>query len=665
MKARHLVVASTLLGACQSTSAPTPSAPTVAGSPVVYGADGRTDWFAIASAPLKAQARATVAAMVPWDAVSSPAEDGTVTIFGEPTLGDSYGLCADQAFREQPTAAMCSGTLIGEDLLLTAGHCVPDLEGCASSAWVFDYLYEADGQLATITKDAVFRCVDVIVQPEVDLDPDLDMAVIQLDRVVGRAPARVAPDATVASGTPLVLAGFPNGIPLKVDEGGTIAAPRTQQGDYFVASVDAFSGNSGSGVLDDGLSVLGVLVSGANDYENAGSCAVVARLNPRDAEEAVMYAHHAATAACERGYPSAFLCPENPAGACGDGFCTGSELADGCTADCGGLFAVPEGWSCDASWYAASDDCDCNCGAWDPDCDNHALDVLNCGPGSACNEDGTCTVPIPEAWVCGAQAYGEGNRCNCDCGAPDPDCENARLDVRGCAPGGTCQADGTCTVSLPDGWQCRSRFYGTGDGCDCNCGARDPDCDDPDQEVFGCVPGSACNADGSCETPIPSGWVCDASTFGAGDACDCNCGLPDPDCATETNVRNCDGNEVCDADGRCAARTTDPEPEPEAVEAGPEAVEEVADEAPEVAEPEPDTVEPDADEDTADEVGEDTSDDVGVEPEDAAEVGEPSKGGKRDDGGCASGGGEASALAAAAGLWLTRRGVAGARARAR
>jgi len=29
-----------------------------------------------------------------------------------------------------------------------------------------------------------------------------------------------------------------------------------------------------------------------------------------------------------------------------------------------------------------------------------------------------------------------------------------------------------------DGWTCNSAYYGTGDGCDCNCGVPDPDCED-------------------------------------------------------------------------------------------------------------------------------------------------------------------------------------------
>ena len=568
--------------------------------PVIYGADGREDWYAIEDERLKSLARDAIAAMVDWDDVTFD-EAGVPTIFGAPTLGESYGLCADQRFRDQPTASGCSGTLIGVDLILTAGHCVPDLGNCASSAWVFDYLYEADGQLATPTADSVYRCVDVVVRPEVDLADDLDMAILQLDRPVGRVPAPMAKETRLLVGDPLVLAGFPSGIPMKVDAGGLVAAPRTAQNDYFLASVDAFGGNSGSGVLNRDYEVVGVLVAGADDYANAGSCTVVAELDPDDAEESVMYAHNAVDTLCERGFPSAELCPDPATPSCGDDFCTDGELADGCTIDCGGLFAVPAAWTCNAGWYDADDDCDCACGAYDPDCDDARLDVLNCASGSACNPDGTCVEAIPAAWRCSAGQYADGDRCNCDCGAPDPDCKNPNLDETGCAPGGTCQVDGTCTVSMPEGWDCRRRFYGTGDGCDCDCGAYDPDCDDPNQDVYNCIAGSACLPDGSCELGVPAGWVCEPQVYGAGDACDCNCGVYDPDCDTVATIRNCGRGYVCSAEGTCATRPPQPEPEPEpqpeAVpepepEVGPEVVEEdeVEPEVEVIAEPEPDVV---------------------------------------------------------------------------
>jgi uncharacterized protein (TIGR03382 family) len=618
-------------------------APGVSSAPVVYGVDDRIEWYEVADAGLKSSLRDAVAVMVDWSYVSTD-EVGHVVLDGDPALGPLEGLCADQRFWSQPTAGMCSGTLIADDLLLTAGHCVPSLADCASSAWVFDYLYEADGQLAELGDDDVYGCVDVIVRPDVDVTGAIDLAIIQLDRpVTGRAPAAVATRGSVARGEPLIMAGFPSGIPLKVDQGATVVAPRSQTADYFVASLDSFHGNSGSMVMNAGHRIVGVLVNGADDYVNAGSCNVVSVLAPDAAEEEAVYAFHGVEALCRRAYPSATLCADAAEPTCGDGFCTQGETRVSCPGDCQGLFAVPEAWSCNPGFYGQGDGCDCDCGARDPDCDAANQEVYNCAPGSACERDGSCAVPIPAGWACDPSRFGDGQRCDCACGAPDPDCSNPRNQTSGCAPGGACQADGTCTIPIPEGWSCRRRYYGSGDGCDCNCGAPDPDCANPAQVVSGCAPGSACLADGTCENPIPSGWICPVTRYGRGNECDCNCGAYDPDCAVRgARVLNCGAGGACAADGTCEEATADPGPE--VVEPGPEVVEEV----PDVVEADPDTAEPaDAEADTAADTNEvsdaDTHEvsesDTHVAEPDTTDTAETEKVLARGAGGCEAGGG--------------------------
>src|SRR5205809_6614203 len=44
--------------------------------------------------------------------------------------------------------------------------------------------------------------------------------------------------------------------------------------------------------------------------------------------------------------------------------------------------------------------------------------------------------------------------------------------------------DGACG-GLPSTWTCPSGYYHTLDGCDCNCGAWDPDCDTAGQHLLG------------------------------------------------------------------------------------------------------------------------------------------------------------------------------------
>lgn len=46
--------------------------------------------------------------------------------------------------------------------------------------------------------------------------------------------------------------------------------------------------------------------------------------------------------------------------------------------------AVPPGWTCNASYYNASDGCHCNCGIRDPDCDNKNSTFYNVTYGCPC-----------------------------------------------------------------------------------------------------------------------------------------------------------------------------------------------------------------------------------------------------------------------------------------
>jgi hypothetical protein len=53
--------------------------------------------------------------------------------------------------------------------------------------------------------------------------------------------------------------------------------------------------------------------------------------------------------------------------------------------------------------------------------------------------------------------------------------------------------------ALPASWTCPSSWYNGTDGCDCACGAPDPDCVKPDQWLYRCASGQTCSAGGVCQ----------------------------------------------------------------------------------------------------------------------------------------------------------------------
>lgn len=156
------------------------------------------------------------------------------------------------------------------------------------------------------------------------------------------------------------------------------------------------------------------------------------------------------------------------------------------------------GWECDPGYYEDGEFCDCRCGAVDPDCSNTALEVDGCYEGQTCSSDGLECEGVPTAWTCEPTKFGTGDGCDCLCGEgiQDADCEAAPTPAAGCEAHQTCGSNGAC---VPAGWTCAGDFYEDGEYCDCECGAVDPDCSIAGAQVFGCETGEVCNASGMCE----------------------------------------------------------------------------------------------------------------------------------------------------------------------
>jgi hypothetical protein len=239
---------------------------------VVYGTDNRQDVYAHPDATLRARAQQSTVSMM-RSFTLNPADPNNIT-FRASTLRETRNLCPTERFLEDPTASICSGTLIDDDVVLTAGHCI-DSSSCADMRFVFNYYRTTADTLKTVSTADVFRCATVVTRKQ----GSVDYALVRLDRPATPrftpAPVKTG-NSALAAGQSVAVIGSGSGIPFKVDTGGSVRDPRAGTLDYFVGNTDTFGGNSGSGVYEtSSYSVAGILVRGDTDYVPNGDCNVV------------------------------------------------------------------------------------------------------------------------------------------------------------------------------------------------------------------------------------------------------------------------------------------------------------------------------------------------------------------------------------------------------
>ena len=179
------------------------------------------------------------------------------------SLASRSGVCLNERYARQNAVTTCTGFLIADDLLVTAGHCMKTAEDCSDESWVFDYQVESWGQshIPEVKKENVYHCQKVLLH---NYAPGKDWAIIKLNRKVrNRRPLELSSHELPKS-TTLFVIGSPDGLPLKLATGSV----RDNYPNFFVTNLDTFSGNSGSPVFNSFTGVVhGIVVRGEEDYE--------------------------------------------------------------------------------------------------------------------------------------------------------------------------------------------------------------------------------------------------------------------------------------------------------------------------------------------------------------------------------------------------------------
>ncbi len=311
---------------------------------IVFDKDDRLDWYAEENAQWRDIADRSAVALIrgSWMEQGDPTN---IRLVG-PTLAEKENVCADQAFANQIAVSQCSGTLIGPDLVLTAGHCIQTQADCDLVRFVFNYYHTSPTERARITGNDIYSCGELLTsRRESGAEGRLDHAIVRLDRPVtaDKRPVPIRASTTALSeGSAVTAIGSPSGVPVKIAGNAKVTDPRNGQSlDYFETDLDVFPGSSGSGAFNDQGEVVGIVVRTEEPHyvpSPADSSCNVPNVRPNGAAGTeVSYVGKAVEDACSR-HPSLSICGGGSGTPIPKPSNTGSMLQANCQAD--GLAAV-------------------------------------------------------------------------------------------------------------------------------------------------------------------------------------------------------------------------------------------------------------------------------------------------------------------------------------
>lgn len=244
---------------------------------VIYGTDSRTESRLYPDAKFR-ELKKAVAIRVQDFRLNQRESNPEITDFSKILLGDyAPDMCTSERFRNQYTLGNCTGFIVGEKTLVTAGHCMFSDTDCETYKWVFNF----DDNTEEFKTSDIYSCKRILDQEFEYSDKQVrDFAVIELDRPVkGVKPLKFRKFGRPLLGTDLVVIGHPMGLPMKTADGAEVASLNEKEREqpwlslklrknYLEANLDTYGGNSGSPVFNKRTGkVEGILIQGYDDFE--------------------------------------------------------------------------------------------------------------------------------------------------------------------------------------------------------------------------------------------------------------------------------------------------------------------------------------------------------------------------------------------------------------
>jgi hypothetical protein len=229
----------------------------------------RMDMYEISNRDIKRNARAVVSI---W--MKDNIEDNHNGFFSlrHKQYGESFNLHRSEPYYMQPIAEgrLCTGFLVREDVIATAGHCA-DERNVKALRFVFGYEMKGpDDPVTQVPNADIYNGADILRRVYDPMGSGADWALVKLDRNVTCRNIVTLSKTGIRRDNPVYVLGHPRGLPLKYVPDQPVTGMDMA---FFSAELTVYGGNSGSPVFSsDTHEVVGIFVRGdQQDFRWTGS----------------------------------------------------------------------------------------------------------------------------------------------------------------------------------------------------------------------------------------------------------------------------------------------------------------------------------------------------------------------------------------------------------
>lgn len=260
---------------------------------MIYGPDDRVDLYQLKDKKILQLAASTVLIIKAEDLVKQ--KDGTYTLKTVPLNKRlNIKICKGQPFVDQPTAGFCTGFFITPSCIATAGHCVKGKEITDLRFVIGVQMLDAKTPVTKFRSNQIFQGVQLIrtrmwENLSGEKPDEADYAIVQVKSLDGKTLGNPLPisSLSVFPEDSVFVIGHPSYLPTKFAPNSIVRDNSRKC--FFIANLDVLGGNSGSPVFDLTNTVVGIYVSGDDDWEiTPEGCWIVATTpHPNSLGEAV------------------------------------------------------------------------------------------------------------------------------------------------------------------------------------------------------------------------------------------------------------------------------------------------------------------------------------------------------------------------------------------